>query len=264
MWNQQSWRGLTLLLSILFLTSCARTTPLSKEDLAAALRDNPEVLLEALEENSVALVEIVEKGFKERQESARKAELELSVRTPLKPSIDTDRPFLGNVDAPVTMVEYSDFFCQYCAPGTRTAKLFFSRHPETLRFFYKHLPLQQPSLVAATYFEGVAMQDTQLAWQYMEAIFSDQSRFLQGGEAALNELARELGLDLDRLAADVKSQAIQERIARDMQEASALGIKGTPTFIVGGVPIRGAASLEEFENVLHMVVSNSGQQEPAQ
>jgi protein-disulfide isomerase len=157
------------------------------------------------------------------------------------------------------MVEYSDFFCQYCAPGTRTAKLFFSRHPETLRFFYKHLPLQQPSLVAATYFEGVAMQDAQLAWQYMEAIFSDQSRFHQGGEAALIELARELGLDLDRLAADVKSQAIQERIARDMQEASALGIKGTPTFILGGVPIRGAASLEEFENVLHMVVSNSGQ-----
>jgi hypothetical protein len=49
MWNQPSWRGLALLLSILFLASCARTTPLSKEDLAAALRDNPEVLLEALE-----------------------------------------------------------------------------------------------------------------------------------------------------------------------------------------------------------------------
>jgi protein-disulfide isomerase len=249
-----------LLLLALFVTACARQAPLSKEELATVLKEHPEVLLEALEQQKVSLADIVERGFKERVEQARKAEIDQMLKNPLKPAIDADRPFLGDADAPVTLVEFSDFFCQYCPQGTRTAKLFFSRNPNTVRMFYKHLPLSPQSRRAATYFEAMAMQDDAVAWKFMERLFAEQQRYHQGGDAALTGLARELGADMNRLAVDVESSAVAERIENDMQEAARLGIRGTPTFILGGVPIRGAASLEEFESVLDKVAPAKGTQ----
>jgi protein-disulfide isomerase len=262
MWKQSLWKWTALSFSVLLVASCARSTTLSREELAAALKEHPDILLETLEQNRIALADIVERGFKERVEKARQAEIERSVHNPLKPAIDPDRPSLGRPDARVTLVEYSDFFCQYCPQGTRTAKTFVARHTEDLRFFYKHLPMSDPSHLAATYFEAVAIQDAELAWVFMDRIFSDQKHFLTNGEPALVELARELGLDIDRLGNDVRSQTVQSRIQQDMQEAAAMGIRGTPTFVLGGVPIRGAAALEEFENVLRVVAPPAGEEAP--
>jgi protein-disulfide isomerase len=264
MWTLHNRTCAALLLFALLVTACARQAPLTKEELATALREHPEVLLEALEQQKVPLADIVERGFKERVEQARKAEIDQMLKNPLKPAVDAERPFLGNADAPVTMVEFSDFFCQYCPQGTRTAKLFHSRHPNTVRMFYKHLPLSPQSRRAAAYFEALAMQDDAAAWKFMDRIFAEQQRYHQGGDAALTGLARELGADMNRLAADIESSAVGERIENDMQEAARLGIRGTPTFILGGVPIRGAASLEEFESVLDRVVQAKGAQEKQQ
>jgi protein-disulfide isomerase len=247
------WKRIALLLMFLLMASCARNASISKEDLATALKDNPEVLLEILEQNRTALADIVERGFKERVDQTRRAETEQFIRNPLEPSIDAGRPSLGSPDAPVTLVEYSDFFCQYCPQGTRTAKRFLSRHQDTVRLFYKHLPLSPPSRLAAAYFEAVAMQGHDSAWKFMDKVFAEQERFLKGGEPALAGLARDLGLDMDRLAADVRGRTVQERIEGDMQEAASFGIRGTPTFLLGGVPIRGAVPLEEFEQVLGMI-----------
>jgi len=78
----------------------------------------------------------------------------------------------GNPAAPVTIVEFTDFQCPYCAHGARTVSAMMAKYEGKIKLIVKHypLPFHQAALPAALYFEGIAVQSPEKAWQFYDAL----------------------------------------------------------------------------------------------
>ncbi|MFW6324462.1 MAG: thioredoxin domain-containing protein, partial [Desulfovibrionales bacterium] len=185
------------------VTSCAPKQDISKDQVEAVLRENPQIIFAVLQDNKDELVAVVEQGIQERKKAEQRKGLEKALENPLQPEIDLDRPYLGPADAPITIVEYSDFFCPYCSRGSETAEQIVAAHPNEVRLLYKHLPLKPLSKTAAFYFEAIGEQDGNLAWAFADRIYANQRTVLEQGEPALKQIASELEVDMERLLKDV-------------------------------------------------------------
>ncbi len=243
-----------LILAAVLLGGCAAKSPQSREalreELREALRENPDLVLEVLQENKVAVLQTVEEGARERRAQEQAERLKQALANPLKPEIAADRPMLGTPDAPVTIVAYSDFLCPYCGRAALNVHRLLDRHPGEVRFFFKHLPLHPESMELAEIFEALALKSDALAWKFHDLAFSSRDRLESGGEEAIRAMLKEIGADPARVARDRKDPRVAARIARDVEEAAAFNVDGTPTFLINGVLVAGAVPLEDMESFM--------------
>ncbi len=248
---------LSLLTTSVLLTGCMSDGQL-KDKMAKVLAENPEVLTEAIEKNPDKFVTSLQKAIKDAQSTMakRKAEEEQKqfeefFENPLKPEINKSMASIGSDDAPIVLVEYSDFECPYCKKGYDTVNQLLERYEGKIKFVYKHLPLSfhAQALPAAQYFEALKLQSDKLAFAFHDKIFDNQQS-LRKGEKFLKELAKQVGADMNKLAKDIKSEVVQKRIAEDQAEAAQFGIQGTPGFVINGVPVKGAYPVDEFERII--------------
>lgn len=244
-------------LAALMATACT-----SKEDIKKMLKENPDIITEAIEANPVKFIDalnnavkIAQEGEGKRREEEEKKALEESFNNPLQAEIRSDESFRGNKDAPITLVEYSDFECPFCARGFNTVTELLKKYEGKIRFVYKHLPLSfhPQAMPASQYYEAIRLQDPKKAWEFHDRIYKDQ-RKLQNGEAFLKSIAKDLKVDMKKLEKDVKSEAVQKRIDADMAEAAKFGFQGTPGFLLNGVPVKGAYPTSHFEGLVDELV----------
>lgn len=248
------------LFSVLILCVGASAAPISKEELKKALDKNPELILDVLRGHKKEIFEIVLEAQQETQarmqkeeEEAKKKEFEQFFKNPLVPQIDASTRIRGSKDAKYTLVEYSDFQCPFCVKGFNNVEALRKRYGADLRFIFKHLPLTDihaQALPAAKYVEAAALQSPEKAWEFHDKLFANQNRL---GDDLFKEVAKELGLDLKRLEADVKSKAVADRIDADTAEARKFGFSGTPGFLINGVPVRGAYPTEYFDTLIQKI-----------
>jgi protein-disulfide isomerase len=241
-------------LAVVLLASACTT----KDDLKKMIKENPEIITEAIEANPSQFIEALNKAVKvaqegegKRRQDEEKKSLEDSYNNPIIPNLRADESFRGNKDAPITLVEYSDFECPFCSRGFNTVMELMSKYEGKIRFVYKHLPLSfhPQAMPASQYFEAIRLQSPTKAWEFHDRIYKDQ-RKLQNGEAWLKSIAKELKVDLARLALDVKSETVQKRIDEDMAEAAKFGFQGTPGFVINGIPVKGAYPINHFEGIV--------------
>ncbi|MHC1751458.1 DsbA family protein [Humidesulfovibrio sp.] len=248
-------RFLVFLVLLPLLAACAQTA--GNEQVAKALRENPQLVFDALARDKAQLMDLLDQAVTEREEADRKDQLLLGMASPLKPELSSDRIFLGAASAPVTIVEYSDFLCGYCGQGQSTMHELLRRHPGQVRVFFKHYPARPGSLEPAVVFEALALQSPEAAWRFADLAFANQQSLADGtgkGVAALlASLEGAFKVDAARLKKDMQSPALRARIEADVAEAKAFGVQGTPTFVVNGVTVRGAAPLEDFEELLRLL-----------
>lgn len=244
-------------LAALMATACT-----SKEDIKKMLKENPDIITEAIEANPVKFIDalnnavkIAQEGEGKRREEEEKKALEESFNNPLQAEIRSDESFRGNKDAPITLVEYSDFECPFCARGFNTVQELMKKYEGKIRFVYKHLPLSfhPQAMPASQYYEAIRLQDPKKAWEFHDRIYKDQ-RKLQNGEAFLKSIAKDLKVDMKKLEKDIKSEAVQKRIDADMAEAAKFGFQGTPGFLLNGVPVKGAYPTSHFEGLVDELV----------
>ncbi len=100
------------------------------------------------------------------------------------------------------------------------------------------------------------MQKPELSKQYHDIVFKNQKALKAGGVDYLKQAAQQLGVDMDRLAQDLNSAAVAQRIQADMAEAQKYGIQGTPGFLINGVSLRGAQPLPEFKKIIDRHLSS--------
>ncbi len=163
-------------------------------------------------------------------------------------------PFKGPADAPVTIVEYSDFQCPFCAKGyTILEKQVLPSYEGKVRFFYKHLPLPfhpwaEPAAIA---YECVKKQDPSAAWDVYRGFFENQKSV---SKATVKDKVLEFlnGAQIDR---EAFSRCFDERetaakVRQDRAEASSLGISGTPSFVINGRMVRGAQPAAKFKAII--------------
>jgi protein-disulfide isomerase len=246
-------RSIVLGLVLIMASACT-----SKDDLKKMMKENPEIITDAIEANPAKFIEALNKAVKtaqegegkKREEEEKKA-LEDSFNNPLQAEIRADESFRGAANAPLTLIEYSDFECPFCSRGFNTVMELMEKYKGKIRFAYKHLPLSfhQQAMPASQYYEAIRLQSPEKAWQFHDEIYKNQ-RKLQNGEAFLKETAKKLKVDMAKLAKDVKSEEVQKRIDADMAEAAKFGFQGTPGFLLNGIPVKGAYPASHFDGLV--------------
>ncbi|WP_018125256.1 DsbA family protein [Desulfovibrio oxyclinae] len=232
------------------LAGCATA---SKKTVEQTIRDNPSLVLEALKQDKMALLELVEEGAKERRLLQRVDQWRMQAADPVSPEISDDRPFLGNPNAPITIVEYSDFLCPYCSKGARTVNKIVEESDGKVRVVFKHSPRNQNAYRLALMYEAVAEQDREKAWEFGERLFEVQQQIFEKGEPVVMEIVEELGIDAQQLKKDMMSDELKARVRADSEEGAGFGVSGTPTFFVNGVKVEGAVPEEQLRKVIEIV-----------
>lgn len=163
----------------------------------------------------------------------------------------------GNEDAPVTIVEYSDFECPFCSRVQPTLEEILADYDGQVRLVYRHFPL---SFHARAQDAGEAAEcagDQGKFWEYHDLLFENQSR-LSGGVAQLKEWAGELGLDQDRFDTCLDQNQKESTVKNGLASGSQLGVTGTPGFFVNGISLSGAQPYEAFASVIDSELERLG------
>lgn len=247
----------TLVLSVLALLAAAGCT--SKQQLEKTIEENPEIVFNAIKKNPKKFVEVVNEAVKTAQESARADEekeeskrIEEEFKNPKQAKVEDGRVIFGKKDAPVTIIEYSDFQCPYCGRGFNTVKEVEKNYGDKVRIVFKHLPLDfhPMAMPAAKYFEAIALQDHSKAEKFHDMVFSNQQKLNQDGEKFLKDTAKKVGANLAKVEKDITTEAVTGRIAADMEEAKKFEFSGTPGFLINGVALKGAYPFPEFKRII--------------
>lgn len=174
---------------------------------------------------------------------------------------DPDDPMaLGDPDAPVVMLAYSEFQCPFCGRFAReTEPDLVEKYVEdgTLRIEWRDFPyLGQESTLAARAGRAAAAQDT--FWEFHDALYAEERTPNTGSITRdyLTGLADDLGLDVEQFTTDMDAPEAQEAIDADMQQGTSIGVTGTPAFVINGLPVIGAQPLEAFEVTIEQALAN--------
>jgi len=158
-----------------------------------------------------------------------------------------DNPYLGPEDAPITIVEFSDFNCGYCRKWYfETLQPLLDEYPEQIRFVYRDFPLLSESSLSAAHAAQCAYEQGSF-WDFHDALFlREEPKILD----TYLLFAEELGLDTDDFQECLDSDRTAAEVENDARFASGLGIRGTPTFFVNGLALVGAQPFEYFQAVI--------------
>lgn len=171
-------------------------------------------------------------------------------------SVDDD-PVLGDADAPVTIIEFSDFQCPFCGRHfEQTYPQLLSNYIETgkAKLVFRDFPLSfhpeaEPAAIAA---ECVDKIDSSKFWEYHDKIFQNQATM---SAANYKVWATELGVDGDKFSSCFDSSETKAEVQADTADGSAAGVSGTPTFFIGNdkdgyIRIVGAQPYSVFQQTI--------------
>lgn len=239
----------------LTLVNCAPSAKQLKE----AVEKDPSIVFVAIEKDPEQFIEVVNKAAQNAQRKAQEKAVaeegkkrDDEFKNPLKPAVEDGRVIFGPKDAKVTIIEYSDFECPYCAKGHATVDEVMKAYPKDVRVVYKHLPLDfhPMAMPAAQYFEAIALQDHAKAEKFYNMVFENQGELRTKKEAFLKDAAKKVGADLKKVESDLNSEVVKKRIEADMEEARKFDFSGTPGFLINGVSLRGAYPFADFKEII--------------
>jgi len=161
-----------------------------------------------------------------------------------------DDPILGPQDAPITLIEFSDYECPYCRKWhTEVFPRLQQAYPGQIRYVYRDFPLVSIHGNAAPAAEAAnCAGDQEKYWEYSEKLFTMERSLNQQSYV---EYARDLSLDIDQFSQCLESRQYQDEVTADYEYAANLGIRSTPTFFVNGIAIVGAQPFEVFEDLIN-------------
>lgn len=158
-------------------------------------------------------------------------------------------PVRGNPDAPVTIVEFSDFQCPYCKLASATVDQLLERYPNDVKLVYAHFPLDNhpwatPAAVAAT---CAAQQTASAFWTLHDAYFDDQRGFTPTNVMPRSRAAIDgSGIDFAAWTACTANPATAEAVRAQAALGAEYGVQGTPAFFVNGQFINGNQPIDAF------------------
>ena len=194
------------------------------------LLENPEVLVE------------VQQALQARQDAAEAAQARQAIERHRDEIFsDPEAPVAGNPEGAITLVEFFDYRCGYCKRVKPTLETLLAENDD-LRLVYKEFPILGPESAEAAQ-AALAARAQGLYEPFHWALLDVEGPL---DFATIMEVARSVGLDDERLARDMEDPAITDVIARNYALADALGIRGTPGFVIGDRLIRGALPIARF------------------
>jgi protein-disulfide isomerase len=155
-------------------------------------------------------------------------------------------PYKGSERAPVTVAVFSSYQSPYCAAVQPLLQQILDKYPKKFKLVFKNFP--PPShkfgITAAT--AALAAHTQEKFWEFHNKLFENQKAL---NDAKIQEIAKELELDMERFNRDMRDPSIQKLVARDIEDGQQIGIEGVPTiFINGKLPKQ--ASLQGLEDLI--------------
>lgn len=254
------WMYLVVFMAaVLFLSGCDQEDKDSrdlKSELQEILKEDPDLVLEILQDNKTVLARLVQEGQQELEEQAWREDVLSQIKDPLEPEITEERIIMGNPEGEIRIVVYFNFICPSCHALSREVKNLVQEYPEQTALIFKHIARDEASRQAALYFEAIAVQDQQQALQFQEMAFERSHKLNMDKDKTLQEIVQKLDLDESRLQEDLQQNALQERLQKDLKEAEELGIQGTPVVLVNGIKMQGFVSRQELKKVFSVITDN--------
>jgi predicted DsbA family dithiol-disulfide isomerase len=178
------------------------------------------------------------------REQANVAVLLERPRTPVEPI----GPAKGPADAPVTIVEFSDYQCPFCRRAEPTVQEVLSRYEGKVRFVFRHFPLDRIHPQARAASEAAACADQQgKFWEYHEELFTENAQLDRAG---LDAIAEKTGLDTAAFKVCMDEGRTKDLVQKDLEAGTEAGVSGTPAFFINGIPLRGALPATDFQRVI--------------
>ncbi len=178
----------------------------------------------------------------------------------------TDEPIRGNAGAPVTIVEYSDFQCPFCAQAYKTLEdQVLKEYGDKVRLVFKNFPLtihpwaESAALAAAC----VRRQNPEAFWKLYDSFFRNQAEITLDNvkDKALGAV-RDAGVDGAAFSTCFDNKAALSLVKADQQEAGLLAVRSTPTFFINGRRLEGAVPFESFEAPIEESLGSSPETQP--
>ncbi|MDB4974959.1 MAG: Na+/H+ antiporter NhaA type [Myxococcaceae bacterium] len=162
-----------------------------------------------------------------------------------KVSIDiSDAPVRGAPMAKVTIVEFSDFECPHCGAAHPLLSRVLDQFNGKVNLVFKNFPLDSHKNAGPAARAAVAAQAQGKFWELADSLFEHQREL---DADTIHELAQKAGLDMAKFEADFASPAVQQRVERDKQDGTALGVQGTPSLFIDGHAYKeGLQSLDKY------------------
>ena len=160
-------------------------------------------------------------------------------------------PVRGDPNAPVTIVEFSDFQCFFCWLSEATIKRVLEDYKGKVKLVWIHTPLHMHPNAYVMSAASIVAQQQNAFWSFHDVVYQSQAEWGNLGEEALGDklqvLAEASGLDMERFVADVGNRGLYtDKIARDADLARRVKVRGTPTFFIDGERLVGAQPYEKF------------------
>ncbi|RMD97562.1 MAG: thioredoxin, partial [Deltaproteobacteria bacterium] len=162
-----------------------------------------------------------------------------------------DSPTVGPDDAKITIVEFFDFQCPYCARVSPTVEKILETYPNDVRFVFKQNPLSFHKKAPLAAEAALAAADQGKYWEMHKKLL-ENSRHLDRSD--LERYAEEIGLDMDAFRKALDTNAHKAMIEADQKQARKLGATGTPAFFINGKFLRGAQPFSVFQKRIEAIL----------
>ena len=169
----------------------------------------------------------------------------------------------GSADAPVTLVEYTDFQCPACGAYYPIVKQLIDEKSDQLRLVVRQYPLIQihkNALTGARASEAAGKQGK--FWEMYDLLFTNQAEWSNADDpmkSIIPSYAGRIGLDIERFRKDMTDQAIDDKITHDRKTGDDLKITGTPSFFLNGkqVELKNIRSFDDFKKIVEKAIADS-------
>jgi protein-disulfide isomerase len=162
-------------------------------------------------------------------------------------------PVLGPANARVTLVEFSDFQCPYCAEAVLKLNAVLKAFPNDVKLIFKQYPLDIHSHAAQAAAAALAAHRQGKFWQLHDAMFADRTHL---SRPAILALAGKVGLDVKRFQQDWDSPAVKQAVARDQADGDKIGVDSTPTVYIDGQRYNGSLALDAIRPIIEKEIKH--------
>jgi protein-disulfide isomerase len=177
----------------------------------------------------------------------KKVEILLPAYIPPKKEVEAVGPTKGPKDAPITIVEFSDFECPFCVRAEKTVTDVLAAYPGKIRLVYRDFPLpMHPKAPKAAEASHCAEAQGKY-WELHDKMFAANGKI---EVPDLKQYAREVGIDGDKFDKSLDSGEMAKAVKDNQEAGSKLGVTGTPAFFINGRSLTGAQPLEEFKGII--------------
>ena len=160
--------------------------------------------------------------------------------------------FRGPQDAPVTVVNFSDFQCPFSKRSVDLMETLQKRYNGKVRYVFKHFPLSFHKWAKPASYAAIAAQNQGKFWEYYAKLYTDVKNI---NEETIVAYAKELKLDMDKFNADRVAPETAKKVQDDITQGSLFGVRGTPTLFINGIRIVGANTAKIEETITKQIAA---------